>query len=282
MPYVTDARPLIQAAYREGSALPAFNVCSLEMARGCVLAAQELNRPILLQTYPADIEQASPHVFAQMTRALADEVSVPVGLHLDHGRDFAQVVACLRAGYSSVMFDGQGLPFGEVLVQTRHLAEIAHAAGASLEVSAESFGVPGAEDNVLETTDPRHAAQVREAGADMVACAVGSEHGHESRLDLALLRSVADAVNGPLVLHGGSGIQPDDLRAALTCGVVKVNVGSALYRAVLGAWREAGAGTSHRQGSTRVRGAVREVARTYIERLSPQPGPQTLIQELQP
>ncbi|TDE84743.1 class II fructose-bisphosphate aldolase [Deinococcus sp. S9] len=282
MPYVTDARPLIQAAYREGSALPAFNVCSLEMARGCVLAAQEMHRPILLQTYPADIEQASPHVFTQMIRALADEVSVPVGLHLDHGRDFAQVIACLRAGYSSVMFDGQGLPFEEVLAQTRRLAEITHAAGACLEVSAESFGVPEVEDNVLETTDPFHAAQVREAGADMVACAVGSEHGHASRLDLALLYSVANAVKGPLVLHGGSGIQLDDLRAALPCGVVKVNVGSALYRAVLDAWREAGAGMSHRQGSTRVRGAVREVARKYIERLSPQSGPQPLIQELQP
>lgn len=271
MTFAPDARPLIQVAYEGGSALPAFNICSLEMARGCVQAAEAAARPVILQTYPTDIEQASPHVFAQLVRALADEVGVPVALHLDHGRDVAQVVACLRAGYSSVMFDGQGLPFAQTLEMTARLAEIAHASGASLEVSAESFGVPGAADNLPESTNPEQAAQLRAAGADLVACAVGSEHGRERALDLSLLAQIAARVQGPLVLHGGSGIQPDDLRSALQHGVVKVNVGSALYRAVRLSWQEAGPLPTHRAGYAHTRAAVQDVARRYLERLSPHP-----------
>ncbi len=267
MAYLTDARPLLREAYRERQALPAFNVCSLEMARGCIQAAADLGAPVLVQTYPADVEQASPAVFVAMVRALADEVDVPVALHLDHGRGLNLAVRCLRAGYSSVMFDGQGLPFEDVLERTARLAEVAHAAGASLEVSAESFGVPGAM-NELERTDPEEAARLAAAGADLVACAVGSEHGRSSHLDLDLLARVADAVCGPLVLHGGSGIPEGDLRAAAGLGVVKVNVGSALYRAALGTWRaEAPAQSSHRAVYASVREAIRAVARDTILKL---------------
>ena len=266
MAYLTDARPLWRAAYNERRALPAFNVCSLEMARGCIQAAADTGAPILLQTYPTDLEQAGPAVFTALVRALANEVEVPVALHLDHGRGLDLAVRCLRAGYSSVMFDGQGLPFAEVLEHTARLAEVAHAAGASLEVSAEGFGVPGAV-NDLETTDPEQAAQLAAAGADLVACAVGSEHGRASRLDLDLLARIAEAVRGPLVLHGGSGIPADDLRAAARLGVVKVNVGSALYRATLQTWRGIPDGTTHRAVYASVREAVRAVARDSILKL---------------
>ncbi len=269
MTFHPDARPLLQAAFEGQYALPAFNVCSLEMAKGCLQAAEDAQRPVILQTYPADLDQASPHVFAQMVRALADEVSVPVALHLDHGRDAAQVIACLRAGYSSVMFDGQDLPFEGTLHMTAHLAEVAHASGAALEVSAESFGLPGAADNVLETTDPLQAAQLRAAGADMVACAVGSEHGHASRIDLKLLSEIAGQVRGPLVLHGGSGVAPGDLRSALGFGVVKVNVGSALYRAVRQGWADSGTLPTHRAGYADLRTRVRAVAAEYVQRLAP-------------
>lgn len=273
MTWVPDLRPLLAQAHAGGWALPAFNVCSLEMARACVEAAEAAGRPVILQTYPADLEQASPAVFVAMVRALADEVAVPVALHLDHGRDWAQVIACLRAGYASVMFDGQDHAFPEVLRLTGELSAVAHACGAALEVSAEGFGVPGAADNVLESTDPAQAAQVRAAGADLVACAVGSEHGARSRLDLALLARVAAGVRGPLVLHGGSGIHPDDLRAALAHGVVKVNVGSALYRACRATWNASAGLPSHRAVYAGVRAAVRASAAPYLDLLTPTPSP---------
>lgn len=270
MTYHADARPLYHAALAGGYALPAYNVCSLEMAKGCLDAAEAAGKPVILQTYPADIEQASPHVFAQLIRALADEVSVPVTLHLDHGRDVDQVIACLRAGYGSVMFDGQGLPFDETLRMTAHLAGIAHASGAALEVSAEGFGLPGADDNVLDTTDPQQARALRDAGADLIACAVGSEHGHASRLDLTLLAEIQTQAGGPLVLHGGSGIHPDDLQAAVRQGVTKVNIGSALYRAVRAAWMATPTLPTHRAGYASIRAAVKGAAAPYLDLLHPQ------------
>ena len=269
MSFVQDARPLFIAAFDNGYALPAFNFCSLEMAKGCLEAAQDVGAPVILQTYPTDIAQASPAVMVAMVRSLAEEVDVPVALHLDHGRDFSQVITCLRAGYSSVMFDGQGLDFAEVEAQTHRLAEIAHACGASLEVGAESFGVPGAADNVHELTDPGQARALRNAGADLVACAVGSEHGSASTLDLELLARISGAVGGPLALHGGSGIPEADLRAALTLGVVKVNVGSALYRATRRTWEASSTLPNHRAVYEAVRDAVRQAALPYLLHLQP-------------
>lgn len=143
-----------------------------------------------------------------------------------------------RPLFWAVHLGGNALPAAEacgrpVMIQTypAELAAIAHASGAGLEVSAKGFGVPGASDNRLDTTDPEQALALKTAGADLVACAVGSEHGHASRLDLQRLGRIAERVQGPLVLHSGSGIDAGDLRAAVRLGVVKVNVGSSLCRA---------------------------------------------------
>ena len=109
--------------------MPAFNVCSLEMARACIQAAEEENAPVMLQTYPGDLEQASPIVMAAMIKALAEEASVPIILHLDHGDSLERIVRCLRAGYASVMFDGADYPLEENVARTKRLSELAHAAG---------------------------------------------------------------------------------------------------------------------------------------------------------
>jgi ketose-bisphosphate aldolase len=269
MPYISDGRMLIQHAFQHGYALPAFNFCSLEMAKGCVEAAEELGAPIILQTYQSDLSFGSPRVMVGMVRALAEDASVPILLHLDHGKGLEAAVECLRAGYSSVMFDGGDMAFEEVVETTKSVAEIAHAAGASIEVSAESFN-----QGEAEATNPEQALRLKEAGADMVACSVGSEHGQESRLDMERLADIAQALQGPLVLHGGSGIHPDDLQATPKLGVVKVNVGSASYRALLEVWRERSAQLpSHRAVYTEARQAVREQARKYIQLLGADKAP---------
>jgi ketose-bisphosphate aldolase len=237
MPYVSDGRLLIRHAFESRYAMPAFNVCSLEMARACVLAAEAERAPIILQTYPGDLQHAAPAVFAAMVRALADEASIPVMLHLDHGDGLERVAQCLRAGYSSAMFDGEAYPLEENIARTRQLAEFAHAASASLEAAAGSFGGEGDEGNI-QLTEPEVAARIRrESGADMVACSVGSKHGQASKLDLARLRAIARAMQGPIVLHGGSGIPAEDLAQAVQLGVVKVNIGAALYRPLLEVWQ---------------------------------------------
>lgn len=265
MPFVPDARSLIEKAYDGHYALPAFNVSNLEMGRACIEAAEQEGAPILLQTYPGDLQQATPHVFGAMVRALAEEAAVPVGLHLDHGDSLERAIACLRAGYSSVMFDGDELPLDDNIAAMRMVATAAHASGAAAEAAAGGFG--GGEGGAqLHLTDPEAAARlVRESGADMVACSVGSRHGLPSKLDLGRLQEIAEAVRGPLVLHGGSGIPADDLARATELGVVKVNIGAALFRALLGAWRdEAPRAELHYDVLPKARDALREVAREKI------------------
>ena len=267
MAFISDGRVLIRRAFTEHYALPSFNVCSLEMARACVLAADQERAPIMLQTGPDDLLQASPGVMAAMIRALAEEASVPVMLHLDHGDGLQMATQCIRAGYSSVMFDGEALATDENIRLTRRHAEVVHAAGASLEAAAGSFGRGEVASDDVQLTEPDLAARLfREGHADMVACSVGSQHGRSSRLDLSRLRSVSEAARGPLVLHGGTGIPAEDLAAARELGVVKINIGFGLLRALLGVWRDRAAKVDmHYPVYRGAREAVFEVARGKIQ-----------------
>ena len=255
MPFVPDGRSLIRQAYAERRTMAAFNVCSAEMVRACLEAAEAENTPVILQTYPADLEQVAPRHMAALVKSMAEDVSVPVMLHLDHGPTLELAYACLRAGFSSVMFDGAGLGLDEVVRTSARLAEVAHAQGAALEVAADSFSRAGA------LTRPEDALRLKnESGADMVAVAVGSEHGADARLELGLLARIAASVQGPLVLHGGSGVSAPDLVAAGRLGVVKVNIGSALYRALRASWLASGTAKSHREGYANTRAALFGVA----------------------
>jgi fructose-bisphosphate aldolase, class II len=268
MPFVADGRQLIRHAFKHRFALPAFNICSLEMAQGCIAAAQALQAPIILQTYQADLRFGAPLVMANMVKTLADAATVPVMLHLDHGINVRVVQDCLESGYSSVMLDGGAMDFAALLTSTQHLAPLVHRHQSCLEVSAEAFN-----HGTSAPTKPPEAQRLFEAGADMVACSVGSEHGQSSNLDLDLLEQLAIATRAPLVLHGGSGINAADVQAALGLGVVKVNIGSALYKALLGVWHGSNQTNSHRAVYTQARDAVCEVAKHYIHLLKADTAP---------
>jgi len=266
MPFVSDARGFLQRAYREHFAMPSFNVCSLEMARGCIDAAQLERAPILIQTGPQDLEQGSPSVMRALIAALATEVDVPIMLHLDHGQDLERVTQALRAGYSSVMFDGEAFPAGENVALTKQVAQVAHAAGVSLEAAAGSFGGGETEAGNFQLTDPDLAARLhREGQADMIACSVGSLHGQSSKLDLDRLRAIAKAASCPLVLHGGTGIPADDIAEALQFGVVKINIGYGLLRSLLKVWRDdSPTAKMHYPVFEKARARVTELAREKI------------------
>lgn len=263
MAFIRDGRLLIQRAFEHGYAMPAFNICSLEMAKACVDAAESERAPIIIQTYPGDLEHASPFVMANMVRALAEEATVPVMLHLDHGDSLGRTVACMRAGYSSVMFDGEAYPLDENIARTAQVVRFAHAAGASVEAAAGSFGGGEGGDDDIHLTEPELAARLMsESGADMVAVSVGSMHGQSSQLDINRLADIAAAVKKPLVLHGGTGIPAKDIAAALEHGVVKVNIGAGLQRAVLRSWKNEQ--PSHYAGYTAAYEALFEVATNKI------------------
>ncbi len=237
---IANPREFLQRAHTEHFAMPAFNICNLEMARACIEAATLERAPVILQTYPGDLTHAGLPEIVGIVKSLASQTDVPVFLHLDHGPGFEYNLKCLQAGYSSVMYDNYGRTLEDALGETALIARAAHALGAAVEGELGSFG--GGEEgqgHELQFTNPDEVPLMFEAGVDMLAVSVGSEHHAQTRLDLGLLRQIQAKANGPLVLHGGSGIHPDDVREAIKLGVVKINIGHALSLAWCEGSREA-------------------------------------------
>lgn len=262
MVQVADGRVLYARAFEERFAMPAFNVCTLEMAQGCLAAAEDERAPILLQTYPGDLAHGGDALISLLQTLIAG-ATVPVMLHLDHGQDLDQIADCLKQDYGSVMFDGAELGLEKNIVETRRVADLAHAHSSSLEGELGLFG--GDHGSVLYT-DPEEAGRyTTESGADTLAVSVGSEHHQASRLDLGRLETIAERTGRPLVLHGGSGIHPDDVQEAASFGVVKINIGHAISTAMTEGAREAlDKGFEHYDMLDLMREKVRAVAAEKI------------------
>jgi fructose-bisphosphate aldolase class II len=265
---VENPREFYHEVYKAHFALPAFNVCNMEMAKAVIEAAVVERAPVIVQTYPGDLAHAAFNEAVNplpiLIRAMAQEAPVPVIMHLDHGPGFEYNLRCLRAGYNSVMFDGHDLSLEDALAETALIARAAHALNAAVEGELGTFG--GGQGS-HEYTNPDETPLMFEQGhVDMLAVSVGSEHGHSSRLDLSLLAAINDKVHAPLVLHGGSGIHEDDVHAAVKLGVVKINIGAALSRA----WRQGSregleADEDHYGVLSRAMQRVHEVARHRLQ-----------------
>ena len=262
---VEQPREFIRRVWAQRYAIPAFDVCNLELLKAVLEAAEVERAPVILATYTGDIDHAGLRPLAHLAKVMAGEASVPVLLHLDHGPGFDLAVRCLREGYSSVMFDGSHLALEENIRETKAIAGVAHALGAALEGEVGSFG---GQQGAVVYTDPEEAAALFSRGeVDMLAVSVGSEHGQRSRLDLDRLRGIAERVRGPLVLHGGSGIDPEDVRRAVALGVIKLNIGHGLFTAWLEGLRE-GLAASSDHYAVLGRGIARareEARRRFIE-----------------
>jgi fructose-bisphosphate aldolase class II len=212
----------------------AFNVITLEHAEAIVAGAEAAGRAVLLQISQNAVayHQGRVSPLAAACRALAASAEVPVGLHLDHVEDEELAAAAATEGFGSLMFDASKLPFAENVARSRTIAERAHLAGLWVEAELGEVGGKGGAHAPGARTDPDEAALfVAETAVDALAVAIGSEHAmatRTARLDLELLAKLHSAVPVPLVLHGSSGVPDDALGAAVECGIVKVNVGTAL------------------------------------------------------
>lgn len=227
--------------------LAAFNVITLEHAEAIVAGAEAAGRPVILQISQNAVRWHAGRMrpIALGAAAVAEQATVPVSLHLDHVEKLALLEQAADAGFSSVMFDGGALPHDRNMAVTAEAAALAHRAG--LWVEAELGYVGGKPDQPASAhapgvrTDPEEAAAyVAATGVDGLAVAVGSSHAmttRSARLDIDLVERLRAAVPVPLVLHGSSGVPDDELRRAVTAGIVKVNVGTALNIAMTGAVR---------------------------------------------
>ncbi len=223
---------------REGHyAVPAFNAENLEMVQAIITAAEEENSPVIIQTTPPTVKYLTPDEAYAMVYAMAKKSSVPVALHLDHCAVFDDVMAVIKAGYSSVMFDGSKLPFEENIEISKKVVEVARPMGITVE--AELGTVGGKEDNVVAKeviyTDPEQAKEfVEKTGVDMLAVAIGTAHGFykgEPKLDFERIEKIAQLTDIPLVLHGGSGVPDESVKKAISLGMCKVNFATELRAA---------------------------------------------------
>ena len=237
--FVTKPRLFLAYVFENRFAVPSFNVSNLEMARAVIEAAELENAPVMVQTDFINFDYAGIDELSAIIRTLAEKAAAPVLMHQDHPGKDENIFRTLRRGYYSVMYDGGHLPLGENIAGTARFAEAAHAVGAILETEIGQFGGEYQGGHAVTAAAHDTAEMVQKGGADTLAVSVGSMHGQKSRLDLDLLSNIAKATRIPLVLHGGSGIHPDDIKVATELNVYKVNIGAALIRGFVEGLEEA-------------------------------------------
>lgn len=234
-----NPRNLLLDALRNQYAIGAFNTYNLEITLGIINAAEASRSPVILQVGTAAQEYGDAAILSALALAAAESANVPVAVHLDHARDVDAVQDAIKRGYTSIMFDGSALPFEENIARTQEMAKEAHRAGITVEAELGSLNpeeVQSGEDaELLPLTDPFEALEfVERTGVDLLAIAIGNKHGFyrgDPNLDFDRLKAIRDKLDIPLVLHGASGISDEDISRAISLGICKINVNTALRKA---------------------------------------------------
>lgn len=229
---LVSAAEMLNKAVAGKYAVGQFNINNLEWTRSVLATAQENSSPVILGVSEgAGKYMTGFKTVAAMVKAMIEEmnITVPVALHLDHGT-YEGCYKCIKAGFSSIMFDGSHFPIEENVEKTKELVTVSHAMGLSIEAEVGSIG--GEEDGVVgagEIADPNECKRIADLGVDFLAAGIGNIHGkypdNWAGLDFdALAKTKALIGDLPLVLHGGTGIPEDMIKKAISLGVAKINV----------------------------------------------------------
>lgn len=233
---------VLQSALKGRYAVAGLVTLGWEDMRAYVAAAEAENCPVILQAGPSCRAHTPLPILGKMFRHLAENASVPVVAHLDHGYTYEECKEALDSGFTSLMFDGSRKPLNQNIDETARIAEMAHAAGISCEGEIGFVGYSGGENSA--GTDPEEAAKfAAESGVDGMAISVGNVHlqqDKEGGLDIPRIREIEALTTVPLVIHGGSGV-PLSQRTALATNskVCKFNIGTELRMAFGNAMRDA-------------------------------------------
>lgn len=228
---LVNAKKMMQDARAGKYAVAHINTNNMEWAQAIIEAAQETSTPVIIGVSEGAVKyQWGFKTVVAMINAMLEykNVTVPVALHLDHG-SYDGAIEAIRAGFSSVMFDGSHVSFDENIRKTSEILLIAEKFNVSVE--AEIGGIGGEEDGVAsmgEKADVDQCAIMSHTGITMLAAGIGNIHGvyppSWKSLDFDILAKINVAANKPLVLHGGTGIPDDQVKKAINLGVAKVNV----------------------------------------------------------
>jgi len=229
---IVSMNEFLPKAKEKKFAVGQFNMNNLEFAQAIADAAAELNSPFIYGVSEGALKYMGMEYTVAIARAAAEKTGLPIALHLDHGSSFEVAMACIKAGFSSVMFDGSHYPLEENIRLTKEIVKAAHAMGVSVEGELGTIG--GVEDDI--SVDEADAALAKpeeaiyfyeETGVDALAIAVGTAHGMysgEPNIRYDIIEAVASKVPVPIVLHGGSGVPDESIRKSIAAGVGKINV----------------------------------------------------------
>ncbi len=229
---LVSATEMLKKAKEGHYAVGQFNINNLEWTKAILQTAQELNSPVILGVSEgAGKYMTGFGTVAAMVRAMDKElgITVPVALHLDHGT-YDGCYKCIKAGFTSIMFDGSHYAIEENIEKTKELVAVAH--GLDMSIEAEVGSIGGEEDGVVgmgECADPQECKMIADLGVDMLAAGIGNIHGKYPENWAGLSFETLDAIQQktgemPLVLHGGTGIPEDMIKKAISLGVAKINV----------------------------------------------------------
>ncbi|KUK49456.1 MAG: Fructose-1,6-bisphosphate aldolase, class II [Parcubacteria bacterium 33_209] len=249
MPLVTSKEILIDAQ-KNHYAVGAFNANNMEIVQAIIETAEEERAPVIVQASQGAIEYAGLEMIVSMVKGLAERTFIPVVLHLDHGTDYFQNIRCLRAGFTSLMFDGSKLPFEENVALTKKVVEMAHVCDIPVEAEIGQIGKmdtseePGvAREKIKEfMADPEEAERfVKLTNIDSLAAAVGTIHGCRepiAKLDIPRIEKIRDLTGIPLVLHGASGANDEEVKKGIAAGICKINIDTRIRMAFTRAIKE--------------------------------------------
>ena len=207
-----------------------FNTTDTDMLEAVISAAEELRSPVILGTAEVLLPFGELSLITPSIVHAAKKASVPVVVHYDHGLTYERCMEALQLGFSSLMFDGSAGGVEENIRATAEMVKIAHAWGATVEGEIGHVGQADTADNEVEdmyTTPEEAKAFVEATGVDALAVAIGTAHGaykSKPKLDIGRLQQIRDAIDTPLVLHGGSGLSDDDFKNTIRHGITKVNI----------------------------------------------------------
>lgn len=246
---ITNVKELLEKAKAGGYAVGAFNTLNLETTRAIIETALELSSPVIVQVTGKTLDYAGGRAIYQLVKNCAEfyAPNIPVGIHLDHGKNFEVVERAMEIGFASVMYDGSRKEYVDNLMMTKKIVEIAHAR--DVVVQAELGNVPYLGEMQMENvdwgkymTDPAQVVKfVEETNIDTLAVAIGNAHGffrERTEPDYDRLTAIAETVSIPLVLHGASDWENGRVTEVIKRGISCFNVDTALRLAFIGGLRE--------------------------------------------
>jgi fructose-bisphosphate aldolase class II len=235
MAFVTT-KEMLKEAQKGRYGIGAFNANNMEIIQAIIETAEEEKAPVILQASQGAIKYAGLDSIVAMVKVMAEKATIPVALHLDHGTDYYQNIKCLRAGFTSLMYDGSKLPFDENVKMTKKVVEMAHACDIPVEAELGQIGKMGDSDEpgvALERVKesmavPEEAVKFVElTEIDFLAAAVGTIHGCRTpfaKLDIPRIERIRELTGVPLVLHGASGANDEEIKKGIAAGICKINI----------------------------------------------------------